>query len=274
MVNDVSGGLADPGMLGLVAERAVPYVAMHWRGHSVHMQSRAVYNDVVADVCRELTGRRDAAVGAGVAPERIVAGPGPGLRQDRGAQLAPARPRSTTLRPLGHPRPRRARRARPSSAGSADPGAASRPPLERDEATAATSVLAARQACGACECTTSSRPARRPRRRRGARALAGRRRVSRPRSTLLRGLRGHGFHGVLAHERRDGQRVRRRRRPRGATCGGRARATTSRDTVNYGERRDASRGAYRGRRRTTSSSGSPSVIADDLRPMSASTRSR
>jgi dihydropteroate synthase len=40
VVNDVSGGLADPGMLPLVAEREVPYVVMHWRGHSADMQSR------------------------------------------------------------------------------------------------------------------------------------------------------------------------------------------------------------------------------------------
>ena len=52
MVNDVSGGLADPGMVPLVAEAGVPYIAMHWRGQSADMQSRAVYADVVADVCR------------------------------------------------------------------------------------------------------------------------------------------------------------------------------------------------------------------------------
>src|SRR6476659_7203158 len=50
LVNDVSGGLADAGMAALVAERSVPFVAMHWRGHSRDMQTRAQYDDVVADV--------------------------------------------------------------------------------------------------------------------------------------------------------------------------------------------------------------------------------
>jgi dihydropteroate synthase len=79
IVNDVSGGLADPDMVGLVAGRGVDYVAMHWRGHSVDMQSRAVYADVVADVRRALLERADALVAAGIAPERIVLDPGFGF---------------------------------------------------------------------------------------------------------------------------------------------------------------------------------------------------
>ena len=54
LVNDVSGGLADPQMLPLVAAAQVPFVVMHWRGHSVDMQDRAAYADVVAEVCCEL----------------------------------------------------------------------------------------------------------------------------------------------------------------------------------------------------------------------------
>ena len=50
LVNDVSGGLADPDMPRLVAQAAVPYVVMHWRGHSHQMQDRAVYADVVREV--------------------------------------------------------------------------------------------------------------------------------------------------------------------------------------------------------------------------------
>ena len=57
MVNDVSGGLADPGMLPAVAALGVPYVAMHWRGHSADMQRRAHYDDVVGEVCTELAQR-------------------------------------------------------------------------------------------------------------------------------------------------------------------------------------------------------------------------
>ncbi len=79
VVNDVSGGLADPDMVPLVAERGCPYVAMHWRGHSTQMQSRAVYDDVVGEVCAELAARRDAILAAGVAPERLVLDPGLGF---------------------------------------------------------------------------------------------------------------------------------------------------------------------------------------------------
>ncbi|MDO5712746.1 MAG: dihydropteroate synthase, partial [Micrococcales bacterium] len=79
LVNDVSGGLADPDMAAVVAAADVDYVAMHWRGHSIDMQNRAVYADVVSDVRRELAGRVDALVGSGVAPERIILDPGLGF---------------------------------------------------------------------------------------------------------------------------------------------------------------------------------------------------
>ena len=57
MVNDVSGGLADPDMAGAVAAARVPFVVMHWRGHSTTMQDNASYDEVVGDVCRALAGR-------------------------------------------------------------------------------------------------------------------------------------------------------------------------------------------------------------------------
>jgi len=66
LVNDVSGGLADPDMPRLVAGAGVPYVVMHWRGHSHQMQERAVYADVVTEVCEELRRRVDAVVAEGV----------------------------------------------------------------------------------------------------------------------------------------------------------------------------------------------------------------
>src|SRR3954452_24267287 len=71
VVNDVSGGLADPAILRVVAERDAAYVAMHWRGHADTMQRRASYADVVAEVCTELRQRVDDAVSAGVATDRI-----------------------------------------------------------------------------------------------------------------------------------------------------------------------------------------------------------
>jgi dihydropteroate synthase len=79
LVNDVSGGLADPRMLSLVASARVPVVLMHWRGHSTDMQRRAHYGDVVRDVVRELGSRVDAAVAAGVDRDRIVVDPGIGF---------------------------------------------------------------------------------------------------------------------------------------------------------------------------------------------------
>ena len=79
LVNDVSGGLADPQMPQLVAEAGVPYVVMHWRGHSHQMQDRAVYGDVVGEVCEELRRRVDAVVAEGVDPGLIILDPGMGF---------------------------------------------------------------------------------------------------------------------------------------------------------------------------------------------------
>jgi dihydropteroate synthase len=79
LVNDVSGGLADPDMPRLVAQAGVPYVVMHWRGHSHQMQDRAVYADVVGEVCEELRSRIDAVTAEGVAPSMIVVDPGLGF---------------------------------------------------------------------------------------------------------------------------------------------------------------------------------------------------
>ncbi|TWE09950.1 dihydropteroate synthase [Rudaeicoccus suwonensis] len=79
IVNDVSGGLADPQMADVVARTGVGFVAMHWRGHSHDMQTRAVYDDVVADVCRELSARVDALLAAGVPREAIAVDPGLGF---------------------------------------------------------------------------------------------------------------------------------------------------------------------------------------------------
>jgi dihydropteroate synthase len=79
LVNDVSGGLADPDMPRLVAAARVGYVVVHWRGHSRDMYSHAVYADVVGEVRDELSRRVDAVVHAGVDPGRIVLDPGLGF---------------------------------------------------------------------------------------------------------------------------------------------------------------------------------------------------
>jgi dihydropteroate synthase len=79
LVNDVSGGLADPDMPRLVAAAGVWYVVVHWRGPSQDMYARAVYADVVTEVRDELAERVDAVVRAGVDPGRIVLDPGLGF---------------------------------------------------------------------------------------------------------------------------------------------------------------------------------------------------
>ncbi len=82
LVNDVSGGLADPRMLATVADLGVDYVAMHWRGHSDRMADLAAYDDVVADVAAELAERLEAAVAAGVDPDRVILDPGLGFAKN------------------------------------------------------------------------------------------------------------------------------------------------------------------------------------------------
>jgi dihydropteroate synthase len=82
IVNDVSGGLADPALPRLVAAAGVPYVVMHWRGHSDSMQHQAVYDDVVAEVRDELRARLDEVIGAGVRPEQVVLDPGLGFAKN------------------------------------------------------------------------------------------------------------------------------------------------------------------------------------------------
>jgi dihydropteroate synthase len=79
IVNDVSGGLADPDLPRLVAAAGVPYVVMHWRGFSDQMQQRAVYDDVVAEVVAELTARLDALAAVGVPLDAVVLDPGIGF---------------------------------------------------------------------------------------------------------------------------------------------------------------------------------------------------
>lgn len=79
IVNDVSGGLADPDMARVVRDARCPWILMHWRGHSASMQQLATYDDVVAEVRTELLARVDAAVSAGVDPAQLVLDPGIGF---------------------------------------------------------------------------------------------------------------------------------------------------------------------------------------------------
>lgn len=79
LVNDVSGGRAEPEMLPTVARLAVPYVCMHWRGHATDMQSRASYRDLAGEVVAELAEQVEAALSAGIRRDRLVLDPGFGF---------------------------------------------------------------------------------------------------------------------------------------------------------------------------------------------------
>ena len=82
IINDVSGGLADPDMLQTAARFQVPYIAMHWRGQSKDMNSKAIYNDVVNDVISELQERITAALDAGIRANNLIIDPGLGFAKD------------------------------------------------------------------------------------------------------------------------------------------------------------------------------------------------
>ena len=82
IINDVSGGLADSEMLQTAARLQVPYIAMHWRGQSKDMNSKAVYGDVVSDVISELNERIEAALDAGIQKDKLIIDPGLGFAKD------------------------------------------------------------------------------------------------------------------------------------------------------------------------------------------------
>lgn len=142
LVNDVSGGLADPEIPEIVGKAGVPYVVMHWRGHSHDMQTRAVYTDVVAEVAAELATRVEAAVGAGVDPSLIILDPGLGFAkrpEHNWALLA----HLDTLRAAGMPVLVGASRKRFLGRLLAAPDGTPRPFTECDDATVAVSAVAA-----------------------------------------------------------------------------------------------------------------------------------
>lgn len=141
LVNDVSGGLADPAMLPLVADLRLPYVAMHWRGPSAVMAELTRYGDVVRDVRLELAARLEAAVAAGVDPAYVVLDPGLGFAkrpEHNWALLA----RLDQLAALGRPLLIGASRKRFLGAVLASADGPPPPPQDRDDATAAVSALA------------------------------------------------------------------------------------------------------------------------------------
>jgi dihydropteroate synthase len=142
LVNDVSGGLADKNMAELIAETGIPWVLMHWRGHSREMYAAARYGDVVTEVCAELTARVEDVVAAGVAPEQLVLDPGLGFakRGEHNWALLAGLDRLVALGLpvlVGASRKTFLGRLLPDAEGNP------RPAEQRDAATLATTVLAA-----------------------------------------------------------------------------------------------------------------------------------
>ncbi|MGY1600816.1 dihydropteroate synthase [Geodermatophilus sp. SYSU D00815] len=142
LVNDVSGGLADAGMAKLVADAGVPWVLMHWRGHSRQMYAAATYGDVVTEVCAELTARVEDVVASGVAVSQLVLDPGLGFakRAEHNWALLAGLDRLVALRlPVLVGASRKTFLGRLLAGADAEP----RPAEQRDAATLATTVLAA-----------------------------------------------------------------------------------------------------------------------------------
>jgi dihydropteroate synthase len=218
LVNDVSGGLADPDMARVVAEAGCPWIIMHWRGHSATMGRAAHYGDVVGEVRQELSERVDAALAAGVDPGRIVLDPGLGFAKlpEHNWRLCARLPE---LIGLGFPVLVGASRKSYLGALLAAPDGTPRPVDRREAATLATTVLAVAagawgvrvhdvrasvDALAVLAATrragfTSSSPLR------GGGPGAGRRGASGPDRVSLTGLRMPGFHGVYGFEREQGQ---------------------------------------------------------------------
>lgn len=147
LVNDVSGGLADPRMLEVVAAAGAPYVAMHWRAHADHMRDFAVYDGpggVVGEVRDELARRVDAMLGAGIAHDRIVLDPGLGFAKHGEHNWRLLRDLEP-LQALGYPLLVGASRKSFLGRLLADAGGTPRPVLMREHANTALTVHLAQQ---------------------------------------------------------------------------------------------------------------------------------
>ena len=141
VVNDVSGGQADPAMLAFIAQARCTYVVMHWRGPSALMEQLTTYDDVVRDVRAELAQRLEAAARAGVDPAFVVVDPGLGFAKT-GRHNWQLLAKLDVLAGLGRPLLVGASRKR--FLGTLLAGPDGEPPQmqARDEATAAVSALA------------------------------------------------------------------------------------------------------------------------------------
>jgi dihydropteroate synthase len=143
IVNDVSGGRADPGMAPLIAEAAVPWVLMHWRSvRDTHPHDAPHYRDVVADVRDELLAGVDAALAAGIDEDKLIIDPGLGFAKtaQHNWALLHALPEFVST---GIPVLVGASRKRFLGSALAAPDGTPRPPDGRETATAVISALSA-----------------------------------------------------------------------------------------------------------------------------------
>jgi dihydropteroate synthase len=144
LVNDVSGGGADPAMIPVVAAAGAPFVVMHWRGQSIDMNNRAVYTDVVQEVVTELRQSFERAVDGGIDPARIILDPGLGFAKNAEHDLTLIA-HLADIRALGRPVLVAASRKRFLGRVLAGEGGDPPPARERDAATAAVTAIAARE---------------------------------------------------------------------------------------------------------------------------------
>ncbi|MFG3319775.1 dihydropteroate synthase [Streptomyces sp. NPDC048171] len=143
LVNDVSGGQADPRMIPVVADAAAPFVVMHWRGLLEAGNVKGVYEDVVTEVVDELRARVETVLEGGITPDRVVVDPGLGFSKNAEHDLV-LLAHLDRLLGLGHPLLVAASRKRfLGHVLAAGPQATPPPARERDAATAAVSALAA-----------------------------------------------------------------------------------------------------------------------------------
>lgn len=142
IVNDVSGGLADPDMLAVVSASGADYAIGHWRGPSDDMYARADYVRPAREVAGELRERVAAAAAAGIAPARLIVDPGIGFAKT-GAQNWDVLRGLSDIAALGHRVLIGTSRKR-FLADTIAPAGESVDESRRDLATAVTSALAAR----------------------------------------------------------------------------------------------------------------------------------
>ena len=88
VINDVSALRHDPRSLEFASRSGAPLILMHAPGEGEDLHTGGAYADVVLDVFDWLAARRDAAISAGVAREKIVLDPGIGFGKSVADNLA------------------------------------------------------------------------------------------------------------------------------------------------------------------------------------------